>query len=329
MIRQAESVERIAGYNLLFMFSFLIISLMIGCSSAQETLPVREPAQPRPGILFTSERNNNWDIYLIQADGSGLTQLTDSPEVDADPAWSSNGQMIAFRSRRDGSSDIFVMDSDGSNPINLVNDPEMSLDDEFAPQWNPDGETLSLYTDRFPPRGNCLSGFHQIAMLILEGGNYKVDLFDTIPGEQYSSTWSPDGRFLVFSSACGKAGFELFMYDSQTGDTKRISSETLSHTYPAWSHDGRFLAFAKYVDGNNEIFLLDLNSNQQTQLTNNPANDTMPSWSPDDSQIAFVSNREGNKDIFIMNADGSQVHNLTNHPADDWYPSWSPVSNNP
>ena len=329
MSRQVKTVARISGNQLLILFSFLIISWMISCSSAQETFTEREPAQPRPGILFTSDRNNNWDIYLIQPDGSGLTRMTDSPEVDADPAWSPNGQTIAFRSRRDGSSDIFFMDSDGSNPVNLINDPEMSLDDEFAPQWNPDGETLSLYTDRFPPRGSCLSGFHQIAMLIREDGNYQIDLFDTIPGEQYASTWSPDGRFLAFNSACGKDGFELFMYDSQTEDTKRITSETVSHTHPAWSHNGRFLAFAKSSGGNNEIYLLDLDSNQQTQLTNNPANDTMPSWSPDDSQIAFVSNREGNKDIYIMNADGSDVFNLTNHPADDWYPSWSPISIKP
>jgi TolB protein len=314
-----------AGDKFLVTFAMLIVSLMIGCSDTPEAAATRIPAQPRSGIIFTSDRNENWDVFLIQADGSGLNQLTDSQKVDADPAWSADGRRIAFRSRRDGSSDIFIMDPDGSNPVNLINDPEMSLDDEFAPQWSPDGETLSIYTDRYPPRGSCLSGFHQIAMLVRDGNDYQVDLFDTIPGEQYSSTWSPDGRFLAFSSACGQAGFKLYMYDTQSGDTSRITDEPVSHTHPAWSHDGRFLAFAKYIESNNEIFLLDLDSNQQIRLTDHPANDTMPSWSPDDSQIAFVSNREGNKDIYIMNADGSGVLNLTDHPADDWYPSWSPV----
>jgi TolB protein len=205
----------------------------------------------------------------------------------------------------------------------------MSLDDEFDPFWSPNGETLSLYTDRFPPRGNCLSGFHQIAMLVEEDGNYQVDLFDTIPGEQYSSTWSPDGRYLIFSSSCGQSGFQLYRFDIQSGDTISLTTESTSHTHPAWSHDGRFLAFAKYVGGNNEIFIFDLNTKQQVQLTDHPANDTMPNWSPDDNQIVFVSNREGNKDVYIMNADGSEVINLTNHPADDWHPSWSPMVNQP
>lgn len=306
-----------------------MVVLLASCSRDPENAPDLRQAQPRPGIVFTSDRTDNWDLFLIQADGTGITQLTNFPGVDADPAWSADGQKIAFRSRRDGSSDIFVMDPDGSNPINLINDPDTSLDDEFAPQWSPDGETLSLYTDRFPPRGDCLSGFHQLAMLMRETGKYQFDLFETIAGEQYSSTWSPDGRYLAFSSSCNQSGFQLYIYDTQTGDTKRVTSESTSHTYPAWSHDGLFLAFAKYINGNNEIFLLNLETLQQTRITHHPSNDIMPTWSPDDSQIAFVSNREGNKDIFIIGADGSQLQNLTNHPADDWHPSWSPVFQSP
>ena len=133
----------------------------------------------------------------------------------------------------------------------------------------------------------------------------------------------------IIDDAGRLTGVELFIFDSQTGETNRITSEPLSHTYPAWSHDGRFLAFAKYINGSNEIFLLDMDTKQQIQITDHPANDTMPSWSPDDRQIAFVSNREGNKDIYIMNVDGGELFNLTNHPADDWYPSWSPVLPSP
>lgn len=321
--------RRTATQKEVYFISLAIVALLASCGGQSPSQAFPEPSEPRSGIVFTSDRTDNWDIFFIQADGSGLSQLTDFPGVDADPDWSPDGRMIAFRSRQDGSSDIFVMGSDGSNPINLIGDADTSLDDEFAPQWNPDGKKFSLYTDRYPSRGNCIGGYHQIALLVQETGNYAIDLFDTIAGEQYSSTWSPDGRYLVFDSTCRIPGFQLYSFDTQTGDTKKITNEPISHTHPAWSHDGRFLAFAKYVGSNNEIFILDLNTSQQIQITNHPANDIMPSWSPDDSQIAFVSNREGNKEIFIMNADGSGVYNLTNHPADDWYPSWSPVMFNP
>jgi len=301
---------------------------MAGCAGQPVSNANIESAVPSPGIVFTSDRSGNWDIFITQPDGSGLTQLTDDAKVDADPDWSPDGRLIAFRSRRDGSSDIFVMSSDGSAAVNLINDPEDSRDDEFAPRWNPDGKTFSLYTDRFLSRGNCVSGFHQIALLKMQAGDYEIDLFDTIAGEQYSSTWSPNGRHLVFSSACRLPGFQLHIYDTQTGETQKLTSEPVSHTQPAWSHNGQYLAFAKNIDGNNEIFLLELNTNNQIQITHHPAKDNMPTWSPDDSQIAFVSNRDGNDEIYIMDFDGSNLYNLTQNPADDWYPSWSPVSNN-
>lgn len=115
-------------YKLLLIFLAIVSSMLVSCTNPAEDLAEREPAQPRSGILFTSDRTGNWDIFLIQSDGSGQVQVTDAPEVDADPDWSHDGRKIAFRSRRDGSSDIFVMNPDGSNPVNLINDPELSLD---------------------------------------------------------------------------------------------------------------------------------------------------------------------------------------------------------
>jgi Tol biopolymer transport system component len=325
-------IRRILSFLMLriaFILSIAILAFIAGCSSRPITSTDREPSKPRAGIVFTSDRTGNWDLFYMQADGSLLSQLTDSPGVDADPDWSPDGSRIAFRSRRDGSSDIFIMRSDGLNPTNLIEDPETSLDDEFAPHWNPDGKTFSLYTDRFPPRGSCPNNYHQEALLLLEGGNYVFDLFETLPGEQYYSSWSPDGRYLVFNSSCRLPGFQLYLYDTQTGETRQITDGAGSHTHPAWSHDGHYLAFSKYIDGDSDIYILDLNNLTQTQITNHPGDDNMPSWSPDDSQIAFVSTRDGNKDIYIMNIDGSNITNLTNDPADDWYPSWSPVSATP
>ena len=71
-----------------------------------------EPATGR--IAFLSERNFNSDIYVMNADGSGLTRLTNDPAFDTDPAWSPDGSQIAFHSLRDGNLEIYVMNADGS-----------------------------------------------------------------------------------------------------------------------------------------------------------------------------------------------------------------------
>ncbi len=295
---------------------------MMGCNVPP---PERVLPDPISGIAFVSDRSGNWDIYLVAPNGEGVTQLTDHPSVDSDPDWPADGRQIAFRSRRDGSSDIFVMGADGSQPINLINDPADSFDDEFAPKWNPDGHTFSLYTDRFPPRGSCDDALHQLALLRIEGENQGFDLFETIPGEQYSSSWSPDGRQLVFNSTCGVPGVKIYRYDLQSGGTSLLRTEHQSPTSPAWSHDGRFLTYSANVNGNIDIYLLEMETNHLTQLTHHPAKDNQPAWSPDDSQIAFVSNRDGNQEIYVMDADGSNLYNLTQNPSDDWYPSWSPA----
>lgn len=84
-------------------------------------------------VAFTSTRENNHDIYLMDADGSNIVRLTDHPGRDSDPAWSPDGERIAFMTNRDGNAEIYVVGTDGSNPINLTNHPEWDGD----PSWGP------------------------------------------------------------------------------------------------------------------------------------------------------------------------------------------------
>ena len=84
-------------------------------------------------IAFISDRDGNFEIYVMNADGSAQARLTSDPAFDGGPAWSPDGSKIAFRSLRDGNSEIYVMNADGSGQTNLTNHP---ADDE-EPAWNP------------------------------------------------------------------------------------------------------------------------------------------------------------------------------------------------
>ena len=66
-------------------------------------------------IVFASDREGNWDIWIVNPDGTGLRQLTNSPNSDVTPTWSVDGQWIFFRSDRDGKWAIWAMKPDGSN----------------------------------------------------------------------------------------------------------------------------------------------------------------------------------------------------------------------
>ena len=94
---------------------------------------------------------------------------------------------------------------------------------------------------------------------------------------------------------------------------------------PAWSPDGRKLAFVSDRDGpfgvyTPEIHVVNADGSALRNLTRNPAHDSDPVWSPDGQQIAFVRNCG----VYVMNADGSGQQNLTRNTARDLSPAWSP-----
>ena len=92
------------------------------------------PGSARSGqIAFVSRRDGDTEIYVMNADGTGQTRLTNNPARESDPAWSPDGTKIAFSSNRDGNDEIYVMDADGSGQTRLTNDAGT----DSAPAWSP------------------------------------------------------------------------------------------------------------------------------------------------------------------------------------------------
>ena len=335
---------------LILLILFGVGLLLLTACLPEDGVPAQLPdpvtpstADPTSGIVFVTfrhvERNNslhqNWELYLVQPDGTGLTRLTDNDRVDTSPSWSPDGRQITFRSRVDGSADIFVMDANGENWRNLINDPEDSIFDDFYPEWNPQRDLIAIYTDRFySPAVGC--AWHRLAIMPVSGGADKIEVLEDPLTEQETLGWSPDGRHLAFSSRCdlGKEGsVELFEWDIDTGEVIQLTDSESINGSPAYSHDGRYLAYQSVKPGESaDLFVLDLETGEVANITNNPEfKDSHPTWSPDDSQMAFVSNRDGNDEIYVVDvilepfASSANPVNITNHPAKDIEPAWSPI----
>jgi TolB protein len=95
-------------------------------------------------IVFGSSRDGDFEIYVMNADGSAVRRLTRSPGLDVRPAWSPDGKRIAFTSNRDGNYEIYVMDADGSRLHRITNHPDR---DDYA-AWHPDGRRLAIVSER-------------------------------------------------------------------------------------------------------------------------------------------------------------------------------------
>jgi TolB protein len=95
-------------------------------------------------IAFVSNRAGNDEIYVIKADGTGLTRLTRNPAHDEGPAWSPGGKKLAFMSDRAGNAEIHVMNADGTGVTRLTNNPAS----DGGPAWSPDGSKIAFMSNR-------------------------------------------------------------------------------------------------------------------------------------------------------------------------------------
>ncbi|HSQ17950.1 MAG TPA: DPP IV N-terminal domain-containing protein [Anaerolineales bacterium] len=272
-------------------------------------------------IIFQSDRDQNFEIYVMNADGSQPQNLTDHGGRDYWPEWwaptaggsvSTPGSRIAFVSTRDGNGEIYTTNLDGSDPQRLTH---WSQWDGF-PDWSPDGSQIAYYS--------YLSSQHWAIMIMNADGSEPRQL---TPGDSCDGAphWSPDGAFITYDSgSCTGDLRDIFLIPVAGGDPRNLTNHPADDMLGAWSPDGAQLAFTSDRDGNYEIYLMNADGSNVRRLTDDPAEDHAPAWSPDGTQIAFYSESDGNAEIYIMNADGSNPVRLTEHPGDDWFPHWSP-----
>ena len=259
-------------------------------------------------IAFSSGRDGNPEIYVMNPDGSNQTRLTNDPADDVEPWLSADGSKIAFWSRRDGNNEIYVMNDDGSDQTRLTN----NTISDFRPEFSPDGNKIVFVSDR--------NGNPEIYIMNADGSN-QIRLTNN-PAADDDPSFSPDGSRIVFWSA-RSGNSEIYVMNVDGSNPINLTNNSAPDYHPSFSPDGSRIAFVSQINDNPEIYVMNADGSSQTRLTNNPALDFNPSFSPDGNRIAFFSHRDGNGEIYAMYADGSNQINLTNNPSGDSSPSWS------
>jgi TolB protein len=270
------------------------------------TPTVEEMAAPTNGRLVL---DNFEDIFIANADGSGLQQLTDDPGAEFDGMLSPDGTKIVYRDSTRGvneNDEIYVMNVDGSGKTNLTNDPA----NDWGPAWSPDGRQIAFSSMR-------ASGFlPQLFVMDADGGN--VQQLTEREGEYPS--WSPDGSRIVFMSQepAGANNYEIYVINSDGSGATRLTNQSGSDGWPVWSPDGTTIAFTseradcRYStaddclesdeeDALRTIWLMAADGGNQRRLTD--IYGQFMTWSPDGRWIAFGSYGG----LHLVAVDGSEV----------------------
>ncbi|MCI0488870.1 MAG: LpqB family beta-propeller domain-containing protein [Blastocatellia bacterium] len=250
-------------------------------------------------IAFTSTRDGNREIYVINTDGSQEIRLTSNPASDWVPAWSPDGSKIAFVSDRDGNLEIYVMSADGSKQTRLTDNTAADV----RPSWSPDSSRIVFNSNR--------DGHNEIYVMNADGTD-PIRLTKTSAHSDWA-WWSSDGSKILFETV-RDGQWEVYSMNPDGSNQTRLTFNTASA--PALSPDGSLLAMHT-TRGRDifDIYVVNRDGTGEKQLTKNETYDGLPTWSPDSSKIAFTSSRNGNDEIYVMNRDGSNQTRLTHQPS--------------
>jgi tol-pal system beta propeller repeat protein TolB len=252
----------------------------------------------------------------IIACGQATIDTTDSPAAqDSNPAPAATpaggGGKIAFATGRDGAYEIYSVAPDGSGATRLTNTEPTG---KYFPKWAPVGDVLLYWTYAADP---AVSDEYWLK------SDGTTGLFaNTV--QPYVS-FSPDGQTVVMCSTGKNGSLEILTVPLKGGDPTWLTDNAAKDYMPAWSPDGKTIAFVSDRDGVQYIYLMDADGGNPRRLTTNEYPELSPAWSPDGSRLAFFSGNNDVTNIFVVEADGTGSMNITKQDSGfNEDPTWSP-----
>jgi len=282
----------------------------------QQICPIFARAPKTPKIAFSSNREGNNEIYLMDPDGRQQINLTRARSNDFSPVWSPTGKEILFRSDRDGKFDLYLMDADGKN-VRAVFDENES---RSSPSWAPDGKSI-VYSS---------GGFIYIATR--DGENIEKVAQGRAPA------WSPNGNWIAFIS--GPFPVQIWLLNPQTLAREKVFEIQFSGRLEdvSWAPDSKRLAFSGLERAfweRQTIYTLNRDGTMVKPVLKPgpPFWMERPTWSPTGDVLIYERRALGQSQLFKIGLAARRVRQLTheigfNTDADWFDPAVLPVQPN-
>ncbi len=270
-----------------------------------------EPGVARTRIAFVSDRTGNKEIWAVDYDGKGLTQLTRNGSINLSPAWSPDLASVAFVSYAGGDPDIHALDVASGESRRVIGGPGV----QGAPAYSPDGSRMAY--------SNTSGRESEIYVCRADGS--RANRISRSNGINTSPDWSPDGRRLVFTS--DRAGTpQIYVIDAEGGGQERLTFNGKWNDLAGWSPTLDRIAYAYREEGLFRIARVAPSGlGGEAKLTYGPGSDEDPSWAPNGRHLVFSSTRSGQKGIYVLHTDSGRVRPLVVGGGNHYGPSWSAV----
>ena len=227
-------------------------------------------------IAFKSSRSGNWDVYVMDANGTSVTRLTDSPANDHDPVWMPDGQSVIISSDRESREDLYRVWLADRRVERLTHHV---VGRAIMPSVSPDGRFVA-YAAQTLQRLQ----FWEFQIHVLELATGKIRALDQAGGTCWPS-WSPDGKLIAHVSLA-KEPSTIVVRNLDGSAARELAIDAKRWVYyPDWSKDGTLIALSvspQHHDGEDwDLAIVRADGSQPLQkLTTGPGNDRLPDWKP-------------------------------------------------
>jgi Tol biopolymer transport system component len=294
--------------------------------------PTEVPAAHFGRLVFSSNRDGNPEIYVVDLAGGEPRRLTSNNANDWLPDWSPDGGRIVFTSHRTGSYDLWVMNADGSGQAAWVTTGAW---DEYA-RWAPDGQRLSFSTTA------RTQGIDNSEIFIRQAGGQLTQLTQSTAEDQWAD-WSPDSRLVYTEGFKDSSDWDIHIINANGSNHLLWLDQPSCDVQPTWSPDGQWIAFLRMSSDTNgngrvdfedtgDVWVGSASGGGLRQLTSGLWA-TTPAWSPDSQWIAFARVRDSNSngrsdgndrvDILAVPLSGGDTVPLVTSSQRDGDPSWT------
>ena len=258
-------------------------------------------------IAYFTDRKQFTDVFLMSAiDGQVLKRLVRGernvsfealPSFRTSLTWSPDGKKIALVGQSKTRDVLYVMDVDKGSIERRVH---LDLDAVSYPAWNPNGDELALVGTK--------DGRSDLYLLAADD---KLRRLTDDAWDERQPSWSPDGKSIVFSSdraqpvvlapephRGGFGDYGIYELNVESGRVRRVLDTSGNDSHPAWSPDGRRLAFVSDRGGAQNLYLYDTTDSSFVQLTDLVGGVFSVSWAHDTDRLVFSALNEGGWDVF-------------------------------